>query len=62
MNKEEIDAMMSRLPSQQHGEPLWSKVLTGILFFAFVALMAYAPDIYFNPEEITCVHIPKDYD
>ena len=62
MNKEEIDEMMSHLPSQQQPEPMWAKVLTGTLFFAFVALMAYAPDIHFNPEEITCVHIPKDYD
>lgn len=62
MNKEEIDEMMSNLPSQRPPESMWSKIVISMWFVMFLILCAYAPDIHYNPEEITCVRIPKDYD
>ena len=62
MNKEEIDEMMSHLPSQRPPESMWSKIVIGMWFVMFLILCAYAPDMKYNPEEITCVRIPKDYD
>lgn len=68
MNKEEIDEMMSRLPSQRPPESLTSKMVIGMWFVMILILCAYAPDIrytpdmQYNPEEITCVRIPKSYD
>ena len=62
MNKQEIDEMMSHLPSQRPPESMWSKIVIGMWFVMFLILCAYAPDMKYNPEEITCVRIPKSYD
>jgi hypothetical protein len=68
MNKEEIDEMMSHLPSQRPSESMAWKIVIGMWFVMFLILCAYAPDIryspdmQYNPEEITCVRIPKSYD
>lgn len=68
MNKEEIDEMMSHLPSQRPPESMASKIVIGMWFVMIMILCAYAPDIryspdmQYNPEEITCVRIPKSYD
>ena len=51
MDKKEIDEMMSRLPSQQPTETMWSKVWIGTWFVMFLILCAYAPDIRYQPTE-----------
>lgn len=53
MNKQEIDEMMSRLPSQQKPETMGQKLLIGAWFIMFVILCVYAPDITYQPEETT---------
>ena len=68
MNKEEIDEMMSHLPSQRPPESMESKMVIAMWFVMILILCVYAPDIryspymQYNPEEITCVRIPKSYD
>lgn len=52
MNKQEIDEMMSRLPSQQKPETMWQKVWIGVWFIMFIITCVYAPDIRYQPEEI----------
>jgi hypothetical protein len=52
MNKQEIDEMMSRLPSQQKHETTLQKVWIGVWFIMFVILCVYAPDITYQPKEI----------
>ena len=53
MNKQDIDDMMSRLPSQQPRETVWSKVNIATWFIMFLILCAYAPDITYQPKEST---------
>jgi hypothetical protein len=45
MNRQEIDEMMSRLPSQQPQESLTDKVLIGTMFTVFLIVMCMLPDI-----------------
>lgn len=51
MNRQEIDEMMSRLPSQQPQETTWNKLWIGTWFIMFLILCAYAPDIRYQPTE-----------
>jgi hypothetical protein len=51
MNREDIDAMMRELPSQQPQETTWSKVWIGTWFIMFLILCIYAPDIRYQPTE-----------
>ena len=53
MNKQEIDAMMRELPSQQPQETTSQKVWIGVWFIMFIILCVYAPDIRYQPEEIS---------
>lgn len=53
MNKQEIDEMMSRLPSQQKPETTGQKIVIGMMFVMFVILCVYAPDIRYQPQEST---------
>ena len=48
MNKQEIDEMMSHLPSQRKEETLTSKILIAILFIMFLLFWMYVPD--FEPD------------
>jgi hypothetical protein len=57
MNKEEIDEMMSHLPSQRPPESMAWRVVIAMWFVMILILCAYAPDIRYNPEETTCVRI-----
>jgi hypothetical protein len=52
MNKQEIDEMMSRLPSQQKPETTGQKVWASVWFIMFIILCVYAPDITYQPKEI----------
>ena len=45
MNKQEIDEMMSHLPSQQPQESLLDKVLIGTMFTVFLIVLCMLPDI-----------------
>jgi hypothetical protein len=45
MNHQEINKMMSRLPSQQPQESLTDKVLIGTIFTVFLIVMCMLPDI-----------------
>lgn len=45
MNKQEIDEMMSHLPSQQPQESLRDKVLIGTMFAVFLIVVCMLPDI-----------------
>jgi hypothetical protein len=45
MNRQEIDEMMSHLPSQQPQESLTDKVLIGTMFTVFLIFMCMLPDI-----------------
>jgi hypothetical protein len=45
MNRQEINKMMLRLPSQQPQESLTDKVLIGIIFTVFLIVMCMLPDI-----------------
>lgn len=51
MNREEIDEMMSRLPSQQPKETTGQKWLIGMWFVMFLILCVYAPDITYQPTQ-----------
>ena len=51
MNKQDIDEMMSRLPSQQKPETTWQKVWISVWFIMFIILCVYAPDIHYQPKE-----------
>lgn len=51
MNREEIDDMMRRLPSQQPEETTAQKWLIGTMFIMFLILCMYAPDIRYQPTE-----------
>ncbi len=54
MNREEIDAMMRELPSQQPQETTGQKWMIGMWFIMFLILCIFAPDIRYQPtEEIT---------
>jgi hypothetical protein len=54
MNKREIDEMMSRLPSQQQPqETTTQKVWISVWFIMFLILCVYAPDITYQPKEIS---------
>jgi hypothetical protein len=61
MNKQEIDEMMSHLPSQQiPEETLFEKVGIAIMVLLVVFLLAWVPD--FNLTEQECVQQkPKAY-
>ena len=48
MNKQEIDEMMSKLPSQQSGETLMEKVLIGIMLILAIGFLMWIPD--FEPD------------
>jgi hypothetical protein len=43
MTKQEIDNMMSQLPSQQPQESLTDKVLAGTMFIVFLIVMCMLP-------------------
>ena len=45
MNRQEIDEMMSHLPSQQPEEPLLSRWIVGTMFILFVIVVCLVPDI-----------------
>lgn len=60
MNKQEIDAMMRELPSQQQPETTSQKVWISVWFVMFVILCAYAPDIKYQPQESTHGNCQKD--
>jgi hypothetical protein len=45
MNRQEIDEMMSQLPSQQPKESLLSRWIIGTMFIVFLVLMCMLPDI-----------------
>jgi hypothetical protein len=45
MNRQEIDEMMSQLPSQQPEESLSNKLLIGTMFILFLIVACIAPDI-----------------
>jgi hypothetical protein len=60
MNKQEIDEMMSHLPSQRPPESNAAKFVIAMWFVMFVILCIYAPDIRFNPEETNCGNSQKD--
>ena len=45
MNYQEINKMMSHLPSQQPQESLTDKVLIGTIFTVFLIVMCMLPDI-----------------
>ena len=45
MNKQEIDEMMSRLPSQQPQETLLEKVLIAIMLFVAIGFLMWIPDL-----------------
>jgi len=51
VNKQEIDEMMSRLPSQQPEETTGQKWLIGTWFVMFLILCVFAPDIRYQPTE-----------
>lgn len=52
MNKQEINEMMSRLPSQQPQETTSHKVWISVWFIMFIILCIFAPDINYQPKEI----------
>lgn len=45
MNRQEIDEMMSQLPSQKPDESLSDKLLIGTMFILFLIAACIAPDI-----------------
>ena len=45
MNHQEIDEMMSQLPSQQHEESLLERWIIGTMFIVFLIVMCMRPDI-----------------
>jgi hypothetical protein len=45
MNKQEIDEMMSQLPSQQPEESLLNRWVIGTMFIVFLVVMCMLPDI-----------------
>lgn len=51
MNKREIDDMMRHLPSQKPEEPLWEKVVIGLLFIAFLVFWLWIPDFELTDKE-----------
>ena len=53
MNKQDIDNMMSGLPSQQPKETIGQKWLIGAMFIAFVIGFTYTPDIINQLKEST---------
>jgi len=60
MNKQDIDEMMSHMPSQQPPETTGQKIVIGMMFVMFVILCAYAPDIHYQPKESTHGNCQKD--
>ena len=46
MNKQEIDKMMSQLPSQQPKESLLHRWVIGTMFILFLILACLMPDIF----------------
>jgi hypothetical protein len=51
VNRQEIDEMMSHLPSQQPVETTTQKWVIGMWFVMFLILCIYAPDIRYQPTE-----------
>jgi hypothetical protein len=51
MNRQDIDEMMSHLPSQQPNETTTQKFIIGMWFVMFLILCVYAPDIRYQPTE-----------
>lgn len=45
MNRQEIDEMMSQLPSQQPEESLLHRWIIGTMFIVFLVVMCMLPDI-----------------
>jgi hypothetical protein len=45
MNRQEIDEMMSHLPSQQPEESLLSRWFIGTMFIVFLVVVCLMPDI-----------------
>lgn len=45
MNHQEIDEMMSQLPSQQYEESLLERWIIGTMFIVFLIVMCMLPDI-----------------
>lgn len=45
MNRQEIDDMMSQLPSQQREESLLGRWIIGTMFIVFLVVMCMLPDI-----------------
>ena len=45
MNHQEIDEMMSQLPSQQSEESLLERWIIGTMFIVFLIVMCMLPDI-----------------
>jgi hypothetical protein len=45
MNREEIDEMMSHLPSQQPEESLLQRWFIGTMFIVFLVVVCVMPDI-----------------
>jgi len=45
MNRQEIDEMMSHLPSQQPEESLLSRWFIGTMFIVFLVVVCVMPDI-----------------
>ena len=45
MNRQEIDEMMSQLPSQQREESLLHRWIIGTMFIVFLVVMCMLPDI-----------------
>jgi hypothetical protein len=60
MNKQEIDDMMSRLPSQQPPETTGQKIVIGMMLVMFVILCTYAPEIHYQPKESINGNCQKD--
>jgi membrane-associated protease RseP (regulator of RpoE activity) len=45
MNRQEIDEMMSQLPSQQPEESLLDRWIIGTMFIVFLVVICMLPDI-----------------
>ena len=45
MNRQEIDEMMSHLPSQQREEPLLHRWVIGTMLIVFLVVVCMMPDI-----------------
>jgi len=46
MNRQEIDEMMSHLPSQQPEESLLHRWVIGTMFIVFLVLLMMLPELY----------------